>query len=159
RYDCVRGACPRAPVQAMAIATPIREGVDYGATTWFGSSVIGTEFMPLLIDSYAKSVGAKIQRSVAADPRNLEFQLIDKSGRSLGQVKVHRIGGPAGFRALASRSGDVVMSGRPITSDEISQLTGAGLSGIQGAGSEHVWGSDAIVVLVGRDNPAVSLSL
>lgn len=159
RYDCVRGACPKTPIAPTAMTAPVREGVDYGATTWIGGSVIGTEFMPLLIESYAKSISAKVQRSVAADPRNLEFRLTDRNGRPLGQVNVNRLGVPAGFRALASRSGDVVMSGRPIAADEVSQLANAGLQGMQGPGSEHVWGSDAIVVLVARENPAVSLSL
>jgi phosphate transport system substrate-binding protein len=159
RYDCMRGACPKAPVAAVAMTAPIRDGVDYGATTWIGGSVIGTEFMPLMIESYANSIGAKVARAVAADPRNLEFKLTDRNGRPLGQVNVNRLGVPAGFQALANHSGDVVMSGRPIASDEVSQLVAAGLQGIRGPASEHVWGSDAIVVLVARDNPAVSLSL
>jgi phosphate transport system substrate-binding protein len=158
RYDCVQGACPKAPVAAMAITAPVRDGVDYGATTWIGGSVIGTEFMPQLIESYANSIGAKVSRAVAADPRNLEFKLTDRNGRPLGQVNVNRLGVPAGFKALASHSGDVVMSGRPIAQDEIAQLVAAGLQGTRGPASEHVWGSDAIVVLVSRDNPAVSLS-
>jgi phosphate transport system substrate-binding protein len=159
RYDCVSGACPKAPVAELAVTAPVRDGVDHGATTWIGGSVIGTDFMPLLIDSYANSIGAKVSRAVAADPRNLEFKLTDKTGGPLGQVNVNRLGVPAGFQALASRSGDVVMSGRPITRDEVEQLAAAGLKGIRGPVSEHVWGSDAIVVLVARDSSAISLSL
>jgi phosphate transport system substrate-binding protein len=159
RYDCVRGACPKAPVAETPVSAPLRDGVDYGATTWIGGSVIGTDFMPLLIDSYANTIGAKVSRAVAADPRNLEFKLTDRSGGPLGQVNVNRLGVTAGFEALASRSGDVVMSSRPISPDEVAQLVAAGLQGTRGPASEHVWGSDAIVALVARDNPAVSLSL
>lgn len=158
RYDCVRGACPKAPV-ALIAAPAVRDDTDFGATNWIGGSVIGTEFMPLLINSYANSIGGKVSRTVGADPRNLEFKLTDRNGRPLGQVNVNRLGVPAGFQALADRSGDVVMSGRPIAPEEISQLAASGLQGTRRPVSEHVWGSDAIVVLVARESPAVSLSL
>lgn len=155
RFDCVSPACPTDAVEQR----PQLPAASAVTTTWIGGSAIGTEFMPRLIDAYAASLGLTVSSSVGSDPRNLEFRLATQNGRLVGQVNVLRQGVPAGFAALAKGEADVVWTSRPIVPEEERQLAAAGQPNMQLANNQHVWALDALVVLVARSNPAVSLSL
>ncbi len=150
RVECVDGGCPKGPFQAVG---------SLGTTTWMGGTVIGTELMPRLIQSYADSIGAIVTRVTTADPRNLEFKLSDKSGRELGQIDVQQQGIAPAFAALLKNEIDAVFTGRPVAEEEVQQFLKAGLPDLRSPGSEHVWGLESMMVLVSRENPAVSLSL
>jgi phosphate transport system substrate-binding protein len=153
RVECVGGDCPKGPFQAVGFL---------GTTTWMGDTVIGTEFMPRLIESYANSIGAiahHVTRVTTADPRNLEFRLSDKRGRELGQINAQGQDVASAFAALLRNEIHAVFTGRPVGEEEVQQFLKAGLPDLRSPGSEHVWGLDSMVVLVSPENPAVSLSL
>ncbi|MGH8065943.1 MAG: phosphate ABC transporter substrate-binding/OmpA family protein [Candidatus Entotheonellia bacterium] len=150
RVECVGGDCPKGPFQAVG---------SLGTTTWMGDTVIGTEFVPRLIHSYANSIGAIVTRVTTADLRNLEFKLSDKSGREVGQINVQGQGVAPAFAALLKNEIDAVFADRPVAEEEAQQFLKAGLPDLRSPGSEHVWGLDSMMVLVSRENSAVSLSL
>jgi phosphate transport system substrate-binding protein len=150
RVECVGGGCPKGPFQAVG---------SLGTTTWMDGTVIGTEFMPRLIESYANSIDAIVTRVTTTDPGNLEFKLSDKNGRELGQINVQQQGIAPAFAALLKNETDAVFTGRPVVEEEAQQFLKAGLADLRSPGIEHVWGLDSMVMLVSRENPAVSLSL
>jgi phosphate transport system substrate-binding protein len=156
RYECVGENCPSGVVEPrMAVAPPLAAVT----TTWVGDSVIGSEFMPRLVRAYAQTIGATVATNVGSDPRNVEMRLTGPGGRFLGQVNVQRPGVPQGFVALAKKQADVVFSSRSILPEEEQMMAQAGTAGMQLPGSQHVFGLDALVVLVARENPVVSLTL
>jgi len=116
RFECVAGPCPGGIVKPSVDKAPgLRAGVDLGTTTWIGSGAIGTTFMPALIESFASSNGARVEKAVRADPRNITFKLVDANDRRMGLIEVQRQGVGAGFDALATGRADVVWAGRAMT--------------------------------------------
>jgi phosphate transport system substrate-binding protein len=150
RVECVGGRCPKGPFQAVGFL---------GTTTWMGDAVLGTEFMPHLIQSYATSIGASVTRVATADPGNLGFKLSDQSGREVGEVNVQRQDIAPALAALLRNEIHAVFTGRPVAEAEAQRFLKDGLPDLRSPDSEHVWGLDSIVVLVSREHPAVSLSL
>ena len=160
RFECIGGACPTAPT--VAPAGPTRRSApigDLGTTTWMGGSGIGTTFMPELIKSYAKLNGLLVTQSTGTDPRDLEFTLSRGSGNQIGRFIVKRHGVPPGYEGLRNGSVDLVWTSARMTEEEEARFTSAGLRAMRVAGSEHVFALDAMVMLVARENPAVSLSI
>lgn len=160
RFECVSGDCPTGIVKPSMFRAPgLQQGIDLGETTWIGDSATGTTFMPTLIESFATSVGAQVEKAIGADPREVSFKLLDRAGKRLGQVNIKRLGITAGFEAMAQSSAEVVWSGRPIEAGEEQMLSRVGAPAMRAPGSEHVWANDALVVLVAKENPAVALPI
>jgi phosphate transport system substrate-binding protein len=160
RFDCVSPECPKAPTAAAgAVGQALPVGTNLGSTTWMGGSAQGTQVMPKLVQAYAASIGATVTRSVATDPRNLEFKLSDASGRDIAMFNVHRLGVPEGLAGLEKKTVDVVWSARPITPEEQQKAQAAGLGNLRVPGNENVYALNAMVALVAPSNPAVSLSI
>lgn len=156
RFECISGPCsqPTKATQPSVSAKP-----ETGDTTWMGGSVIGTDFMPRLVRAYAQSVGVTVDMQVGADPKNLQFTLADAAGRKLGQVEVARQGVPQGFAALATGKADVVWASRAILPEEEQMMAAANAGSMQDPANQRVWALDAVVVVVAKENPVVSLSL
>lgn len=156
RFECISGPCN----QQEKLASPAGSAkLETGETTWMGGSVIGTDFMPRLVRAYAQSVGATVDMQVGADPKNLQFSLADATGRKLGRVEVARQGVPQGFAALATGKADVVWASRAILPEEEQMMAAANAGSMHDAANQHVWALDAVVVVVAKENPVVSLSL
>lgn len=160
RFDCVGPACPKAPTVAPAAAIR-RAGAlgDLGTTVWMGGSGIGTTFMPELVKSYAKLNDLTVVQATGTDPRDLEFTLNNASGQKVGQFIVKRHGVPVGYEGLRNGTVDLVWTSARMTPEEEATFATAGFRGMRGPGSEHVFALDAMVLLVAKENPAVSLSL
>lgn len=157
RFDCIAGSCPKGPITTAALYSAGK--ADLGTTTWVGGSGIGTDFMPELVKSYAATVGLKVTQSTGADPRDLEFRLTDTAGKTVGQFNVQRRGVPAGLEALRTSTADLVWSSSRVSDEEAKALADKGLSELRVPGSEHMFALDALVVLVAKENPAVSMSV
>ena len=156
RYECIGANCPSDVVEKRPTATVPLTAVT---TNWVGDSAIGTEFMPRLIRAYAERINATVAMNVGVDPKDIEFKLTSRDGRFLGQVNVRRQGVPQGFAAMAKGQADVVWSSRGIQPEEQQMMASAGQPDMTKPGNQHIWGLDALVVLVARENPVVSLSL
>ncbi len=156
RYECLGPNCPTGAIEAQA---PLKLPFEQVTSTWVGGTAIGTELMPRVIQAYAKTIGASVTSKVGADVRNLEFTLTAADGRKIGQVNIHRQGITPGFLAMAKGEADVVWTSRPILPEEEQMMESAGTRNMRSPGNEHVFGLDALVILVAKENPAVSLSV
>ncbi|MEZ5842815.1 MAG: phosphate ABC transporter substrate-binding/OmpA family protein [Hyphomicrobiaceae bacterium] len=156
RYECVSEGCPTKPTSSQPVLRYPARAVD---TTWMGGSGIGTDYMPRLVRAYAQAVGASVAMEVASDPKNLVLSLTTRDGRPVGRVIVARQGVPPGFAGMARGEVDVVWTSRPIWPEEQQMMTAAGVADMTAPDNQHVFGLDAMVVLVSRENPVVSMSL
>lgn len=155
RFDCVAGTCPKerfvAPV-ALSAHGPARVGIS-------GSNAIGNALMPALIQAYAQSIGIKTTRVVGADPLDVQWKLVDGSGRDIGTIDLRRHGSSAGLQELDNKAVQIAMASRAIHPEEEQRLAGLGFSGMRTLGRENVLGLDGLVALVAPQSPAASLSI
>lgn len=165
RFDCVGSGCPTAKGRLPGTApqtTTARPAsastAGLGQATFIGGSAIGTQFMPELIASYAANKGLSLEKSVGKDDRDLVFTLTGSAGDETGRVTIMRHGVPAGLDALLEDKADLVWASRPINDQESGRFAAQGFN-MRAAGNEHVFGLDALVVLVNRENSLISLSL
>ena len=121
--------------------------------------MVGAELMPLLVQGYANSIGAKAVRAVGANPLEMQIRLTDANDREITLVELHRYGTDQAFQGLANGSVEIVMADRPVTEDEVAMLARAGLTDIRSPAHEHVIALDGLAIVVSEDNPAVSLSI
>lgn len=160
RFECSGEGCPKAP--AIAPTAPVRRAgplESLGTTTWMGGSGIGSTFMPELVKSYAKQHGLLVAQGTGTDTRDLEFTLSRGSGQEVGKFIVKRHGVPPGYEGLRNASVDVVWTSARMTDQEEQKLVSGGMKPLRVPGSEHVFALDAMVLLVAKENPAVSISL
>lgn len=160
-YTCEGIDCPGTetvrPSPGVAATASVDPGVGpLGSATFIGGSAIGSQYMPELIESYAASSGLLVEKSVAQDVRDLVFSLKEPNGQPAGRVAVLRRGVPAGFGALLSGEADLVWTSRTIKDDEAAQFQAQGLD-MRSSRNEHVFALDALVVLVHKSNPVISL--
>ncbi len=163
RFECVGSGCPaadgRLPVTAPQTTTARpASAVGLGQATFIGGSAIGTQFIPELIASYAANNGLSLEKSVGQDDRDLVFTLTGSAGNETGRVTIMRHGVPAGLDALLEDKADLVWASRPVNDQEADRFAARGFN-MRAAGNEHVFGLDALVVLVNRENSLISLSL
>lgn len=163
RFDCVAGACPKAPIAGpispagTSSATRAAPAADLGVATWQGGSGIGTDYMPHLVKAYATSRGLALERTIGADQRDIEFKL--RSGdREVGQFNVRRRGVSEGYAELPKGGVELVWTSARMTNEQMQSLAAAGVGDLRVPGSEHVFALDSMVVLVSPDNPAVSIT-
>lgn len=156
RFECVAGSCPKqpfiAPLAPVAGRAPARIVVS-------GSNSIGGALMPALIQAYAQSIGAKATRVVGADPLDVQWKLVDGSGRDLGTVDLRRRGTAAGLKELDHKTVQIAMASRAARPEEEQRLAGIGFPGLRSAGREHVVGLDGLVAIVAPQSPVVSISI
>ncbi len=167
RYECDGSGCPGSEPPAAAgtaaLSPPAGTGetrpaeLALGNANFIGGSAIGTRFMPELISSYAASRGLLVRKSIDKDDRDLLFTLTEPGGREAGRVAVRRRGVPAGMAALLGGEADLVWTSRPVTEDENRRFLRQGID-LTKADNEHVFALDALVVLVNKKNPLLSLS-
>jgi phosphate transport system substrate-binding protein len=158
RFDCVSANCPRDVVAAPP--PPQRApGLGLGKTVWSADSAVGTDVLPRLVESYAKSIGAKLARRIGSDPRDVTLALADHLDRPIGEIEVRRRGEVSGFQALTDQQADLVWTSRAISAEESGRAAAKGLGTLRDAASERIWGLDALVVVVAKANPATALTL
>ena len=158
RFDCVSGACPTAPMTAVAPARSGGQVGNLGVTNWQGGSGIGTDYMPHLVKAYAKSRGLTVERAIGTDERDIEFKLLTPDGRTAGQFNVRRRGVDSGYAEMAKGGVDLVWTSARMTDAQAQTLVASGAADLRVNGSEHVFALDSMVMLVANDNPAVSIS-
>ncbi len=159
RFECVSGDCPRAPIATTAsLATLTRPGART-VVAIAGSNTIGNALMPALIEGYAQTVNARINKVVGSNPLDVEFNLLTSDGRDVALVELHRHGSTTAFAELEKRKAQIGMASRPVKPEEVQKLQASGLGDIKRVGSEHILGLDGLLVLVAPGNPSISFSL
>ncbi len=158
RFDCLSPNCPKTPVALLA---PVggRGGAAGGEIAIAGSNTIGNAMMPALIEAYAESAGLQTTKIVGTNPLDIEIKMIDRSGRDVATAKLARHGSTTSFEALEKGSAEIGMSSRRIKPEEVQRLGALGLGDMTAPTNEHIIGLDGLAVIVGPDNPAVSISI
>lgn len=163
RFDCIGAGCPQSggsgivpQITGAAIAPYINAG-NLGSATFVGGSAIGTQFIPELVTSYAAANGLTLQKTVGRDDRDLVFTFAGSDGATAGSLTIRRRGESAGLSALLAGEADIVWSSRSIGAQEAASFATQGFD-MRAPGNEHVFALDALVVLVHRDNPILSLT-
>lgn len=156
RFECVAGACPKAPF--VATLAPIA-GRAPARVVVSGSNSIGSALMPALVQAYAQSIQAKPTRIVGADPLDVQYKLTDSAGRELGTIDLRRHGTTTGLKELDHKSVQIAMASRAMRPEEERRLAALGFAGLRNAGRENVIGLDGLVAIVAAQSPAVSVSI
>ncbi|MDX2290561.1 MAG: phosphate ABC transporter substrate-binding/OmpA family protein [Hyphomicrobiaceae bacterium] len=154
RFDCISPNCPTAPV---ALQPPA--GVASGQVAIAGSNTIGNALMPALIEAYAEAAGLQATKVVGANPLDMDVKLKSRDGRDVATAKLARHGSSTAFDALEKGVAEIGMSSRRIKTDEVQRLRAAGLGDMTAPTHEHIIGLDGLTIIVGPDNPAVSISI
>ena len=155
RFDCLGDNCPKRPVNLA----PTAIGAVSGDIVIAGSNTIGSALMPGMIEAFAKRTGLETTRAVGDDPRDLTIQLLNKGGRQVASLQLSRHDSSAAFRELETRQTEIGMSSRRITDPEVAKLAAAGLGNMLQPTHEHILGLDGLLIVVGSDNAALSISI
>ncbi len=124
-----------------------------------GSTTIGDELMPALIEAYASGQHlTNMQWTPEGDASEQHFMANTAGGLFL-KAHLSRHGSATAFSALAQGTAEIGMASRPIKAEEKSNLAAAGFGEADAPGQEHVLALDGLVVLVNRANPLDRLSL
>lgn len=160
RFDCRGENCPTtATLNPEFVGAARAPAGNLGTTNWMGGSGIGTNFMPELVKSYAKSRGLTVQQSIGEDPRDLTFKLQDVNDREVATFNVMRRGVAQGYRDLIDDNVELVWTSAQMTDEQQQLFARARLGDMRVTGREHVFALDSMVALVSQDNPAVSISV
>ena len=128
------------------------------ALRFAGSTTIGDELMPALIEGYAVTNGeAHPHWTIEGSAAEQTFQAEGAAGTMTAHLSRH--GSATAFSALADGSADVGMASRPIKPDEKATLATSGFGDASAPGQEHVLALDGLVMLVNRANTLQHLSL
>jgi phosphate transport system substrate-binding protein len=164
--ECLGAGCPRGrgAAPAVAAAAPATGPAPKGAALSrvigiHGSTAVGWELMPALTRAYAERIGGNASTLAGANPLEEPYKVLDARGRETALFDLKRYGTPTAFDALEDGSAQIGVASRPITDEEAARLARAGTPNIRSPQHEHVLGLDGLVVIVAKDNPAVSLSI
>jgi phosphate transport system substrate-binding protein len=152
---------PTGAIKSIGVAgEPVRPAVaETGPLRLAGSTTIGDELMPALLESYATSKGAgDAEWTVEGDPSE---QLLNAKGKNGASFAAHlsRHGSATAFTALLANNADLGMASRPINKDEIQKLQATTFGLATAPGQENVLALDGLVILVHKNNPISRLSI
>lgn len=142
-------------------ATPTPPSVaSTGPLRLAGSTTIGDELAPALLEAYATEKGATdldwTQEGSAAEQT---LRSRGTGGREAFAGHLSRHGSGTAFTALEAGNADIGMASRPITPQEIAKLSAAGLGDVSLPGQENVLALDGLIVVVNKANPLKVLSM
>jgi phosphate transport system substrate-binding protein len=155
---------PAGSIRSMDVAgapsAPARPAVaQTGPLRLAGSTTIGDELMPALLESYAASKGAgDAEWTVEGDPSE---QMLNAKGKNRAAFAAHlsRHGSATAFTALLANNADLGMASRPVNKDETQKLQATSFGLATAPGQENVLALDGLVVLVHKSNPIARLSI
>ncbi len=148
-----------AAVLTLAIGQARPAAAQHGGVGIYGSATIGESLMPSLIEGYAATQGATLERRPGPYRGARVYRLTEPGAAEPEILHLRRRGSASAFSGLASRSAALGMSTRPISEEEratIESLTGADLAA---QGAEHVLALDGLAVIVHPSNPLPPLTI
>ena len=126
-----------------------------------GSETMGLGLMPLLLDGYAVSHGAKAVVTATAVEGEYLAQVIGDQG--LGAVRssflVSATSSNDAFTKLMERTAEIGMSTRAVSLPERDALSTDGAGDMRGSANERLVAVDNLVVITHPDNPITHLSV
>jgi len=143
---------PAAQVTCAGAGCPVEEVLDEQFAVE-GSNTIGDGLMPVLIEGYADSLGARMVSQIGAAENERVFRLTNASDQELVAISLAAHGSATAFPALAQGAAAIGLSSRRMTGPE------AGLPNLAGTAQEHILALDGAIVIVHPDNPVRALTL
>ncbi len=125
-----------------------------------GSTTVGDELAPALLEGYSASKGAP-DVTWTQEPEGPSEQLMEGKGPQNASFTAHlsRHGSGTAFTGLADGKADIGMASRRITDQEVAKLGAAGLGDFTQPGQENVLALDGVLVMVNKGNPVNGLSI
>lgn len=157
-FICVDGACPenRRPINNIKHST---KNINKRKLLITGSSTIGTDLMPSLIEAWASTKKYRTKRIYTTKSHQLDIQLQKKKKAPSSHISVQTNGSATAFPALANGTADIGMSSRKINQNEIRQMRKSGVKDITHPYREHILALDGLQIIVSPKNSVSSLSL
>ncbi len=124
-----------------------------------GSTTVGDELAPALLESYSRSVGAPDATwTEEGSPNELR---LDGKGPNNAVFAAHlsRHGSATAFEGLLKGTADVGMASRRVNADEVAALANEGKGAMMQPGQENVLALDGIIVIVNSQNRIATLSI
>jgi len=146
QVSCEGDACPK----------DLLFGAEFAVS---GSRTLAEDLMPALIEGYADTLDAGLEREVGVSGGSRGFSIIHSSGEEMAAIDVASIDPASAFAGLADGSAAIAMSSRPLDEDAADLLRGAGLPDPRTAGGESIVALDGLLTVVHPDNPIRSISV
>jgi phosphate transport system substrate-binding protein len=142
-----------APNPSAPIAPAAATGGGFGVQ---GSNTIGERLMPMMIDAYAKKLGAKtLVKLTGKEEEEISF---DANGvHSVVDLKAHGSGTAA--KALVDGKALIGMSSRRLKPEEVKLVDDKFHVDALAQGNEHVLALDGLAIVVNAGNPVQKLDL
>lgn len=131
-------------------------GAQFGI---FGSNTIGDQLMPALVEGYAFSLDADLEREIGGTENESVLRIKHLDGREMAMIDMKAHGSGTSFEGLAAGLAAIGMSSRPARDSDIETLTAAGIPDLRDGPNEHVIALDGLLIIVHPDNPIRALSL
>jgi len=131
-------------------------GAEFAA---LGAAGMARDLMPNLIQGYADTLDASLEREVGTGENDRMLRVIHSNGEEMAAISVGGAAMADAFAGLASGEADIVMAAQPMTEDEAALLTSAGLPDPRTAGGERIVAMDGVVALVHPANGLRSISI
>lgn len=130
-----------------------------GSLLLAGSTTIGDELMPALVERFAASGGLQNGKWSSDGGDAAEQSFVAGGTDHPFSAHLSRHGSGTAFEALAGGKADIGMASRPINEAEIATLRAAGFGDPTAAGQENVLALDGLAIIVNRANPLNRLSI
>ncbi|MEM9145884.1 MAG: phosphate ABC transporter substrate-binding/OmpA family protein [Pseudomonadota bacterium] len=131
-------------------------GAEFGI---HGSQTVGASLMPSLIEGYAETMEASVERELTGDDTQRVFRIIHSSGEEMANIDFQTGGSGTAFSSLTDGTAAIGMASRTIREDEVDALGSVGQRDPRATELELTIAKDGILVLVHPDNPIRSISL
>lgn len=150
QVECIGAACPTVQVDPALPPTDI---------VIRGSDTIGDDLMPMLVNGYARSLGATQSDVVPSGPDTTMNIFPETSSFPGLAAEIQAAGSSTGFKALIAREADIGMSSRPAREKEVTAIADQGRGNLLDVSQEYIIAVDSILTIVSPQNPISSLSM
>lgn len=151
-FKCIEGPCPK------KTKTELKK-INRNALSIAGSSTIGTDLLPSLIEAWASRENTTSKRIYTGKHHHLQIQLKKKNNKKITDINIHTNGSATAFPALTKGKADIGMSSRRINRTEIIRIKKAGINNITHPYREHILALDGLQIIVSPQNRISTLSL
>jgi len=124
-----------------------------------GAGSLNNTLVSDVFSGFGSAAGLKLNVIAPEVADVAKYAFIMPDGSDFADVDVHTLGSDAAFKALLDGKAEVVVSTRPVRSDEAAALIAAGLGDPTDAANQIVAGLEGIAVVVSPENPVKALTL
>ena len=132
--------------------------IDVDEFTIAGSSTIGSQLMPALIEAYAFNLGGDLETEILSETQ-IKYTVLDANGDMYSTITLNLGTSSDAFVALASGEAYVGLSSRRVNQGERDRLLSAGKGDFTSSAQEWILGLDGLAISLNEANPVQSLSL